>query len=237
MIYNRIKSSIPSITLYSFICLICMMVKIPYSAGMNLSHLHNFIQLSYLYCSLQTVDKDFLLFFAALLPILYLIVKFSSVFNFQIRNQSYLLLFYKSKAKYISKELSYLMFELLFTLLITFTIQVLFHSIYYHSISMHELFKSLVILMFYLIHIVFYIIIACLLNALFSNATLSIILVTSMLLISAMLSNTLKIFTYVPAVFFLSQKNISITALILYGLLDLAVFIYFYYKTKRIELY
>ena len=58
-----------------------------------------------------------------------------------------------------------------------------------------------------------------------------------MLLISAMLSNTLKIFTYVPAVFFLSQKNISITALILYGLLDLAVFIYFYYKTKRIELY
>ena len=43
-----------------------------------------------------------------------LYTSFSSVFNFQIRNQSYLLLFYKSKAKYISKELSYLMFELLF---------------------------------------------------------------------------------------------------------------------------
>lgn len=237
MILNQIKNNIPSITIYSLICLVCLIVKIPYSNGIDISYLHNYIQLSYFYCKLDTISRDFLLFFAALLPILYLIVKFSSAFNFQVRNQSYLLLFYKSKSKYISKELSYLMLELLLTVLIAFTIQVVFHSIYFQTISINEILKSLLILAFYLIHLVFYIIIACLLNALFSNMTISIILVASVLLISAMLSNILSILTYVPIVFFLSGRSIGIAELILYGLMDLTVFIYFYYKIKRIELY
>lgn len=237
MKYNRFNNNISSILFYIFIYFICLLVKMAYSTEIDLSSLSHFIQFSYYYCKLNTMSRDFLLFIASILPILYLIIKFSFAFNFRIRNQSYLLLFYKSKAKYIFKEITNIMIKVLFIVLITFIIQIIFHVFYTQAFSINELFKSMFIFLFYVIHLLFYIILACLLNVLYSNQTISVILVTSMLLIIAMLSNILNILTYFPIVFFWAGKNISMISFILYGLLDVIMFVYFYHKTKYIELY